>query len=493
MRELARGEWEGEKNYDAPFFLCEYAHSMGVGPGGLDEYWDVIYSDDRFLGGCIWEWADHAHYDENGKYKWTYGGDHKDRRNSGNFCCDGLFYPDRKPSTSAYCMKNVYSPLKAELKDGKLFVKNTNRFMTSEGVTISYYLLKNGETEGLTDLNVIIQPEQSAELPMNFVVTDNDDAFVIIKYISENGAELGREQIVINEAFAPCTVKRNAVKWNVSKKEACADGGFKFNKDGKLIALKDKNGADILAGFDGFMPRLYEAAVDNFVYLDKAAKKSGVNKLYADGYRREVNEFKNTVTSKFYLKSGNKKMFKCETVQKVNSENEVYVTFNLTSLSKKPLDLFRIGLNLALNSEYKNVKYYGMGEFESYSDFNAQDVMGVYETDVKSMFTPYIKPQESGDRSEVRWAEITNDKGSGVRVTALEKAISFKATDVDNPALQKAKHLEDVVHTDKTILHINGFTRGIGSESCGPDTAEEFKKVLYLGETYKYSFKIEII
>lgn len=494
MRELARGEWDNPKNYDAPFFLCEYAHSMGVGPGGLDEYWDVIYSDERFLGGCIWEWADHAHYDETGKYKykWTYGGDHKDKRNSGNFCCDGLFYPDRKPSPSAYCMKNVYSPLKAEYKNGIIYVKNTNRFKSSEGIRISYYLLKNGTRENYAETDIIIQPEEKIELISEKSFNDNDDVFAILVYNRESGFEVGREQIVLNESFEKSEVNRADLKWSEDK-SAVQNGQFVFNKQGKLSELRAKNGELITAGRSGFIPQLHGAAIDNHVYTVKALGRAGMNKLKADKIKRSFDEYRNTVISKFTLSSGSKKRFNCEIEQKTVSENTLYVAFKLTSLSKKPLDLLQIGLNLPIKGEYKNVKYYGMGDKESYSDFNAQDVMGVYETDVKSMYEPYIKPQESGSRNGVRWAEITNDKGEGVRITALDKALDFKATDVDGIKLMKAKHLEDVIHTDKTILHINGFMRGIGSESCGPGSRDEYKKVLHLGESYKYSFKIEII
>lgn len=495
MRALARGEWEDLRNYDAPFFLCEYAHSMGVGPGALDEYWDVIYSDERFLGGCIWEWADHAHYDETGKYKykWTYGGDHGDRLNNGNFCCDGLFYPDRKPSPSAMCMKNVYSPLRATYENGEIKIINTNRFTSSEGIKISYYLLKNGEAGETLEVTNVIPPEASVALPMNFKFTDSDDAFVILKYENKQGLEIAKEQITLNEVFTPSAVSRADLKLKNNKNEVSLNDNFKWDKQGKLVSMKDKNGENVLANENGFIPQLFQSVIDNHVYVVGELKKKGVHKLTSHYKKAKTDYYKNTVTSSFTLKNGGKKRFDMEIVQKAVSDNAVYVTCKLTSLCKTPLDMLQIGLNLNLRGEYKNVRFYGMGKTESYSDFNKHDVMGIYETDVNKMFVPYIKPQESGNISAVRWAEITNDKGAGIRITALDTALNFKAVDVEENNLVKAKHLEDVVHTGNTILHINGFMRGIGSQSCGPDTAEKFKKVLHLKEMFTYSFKIEII
>ncbi|MGN1195031.1 MAG: hypothetical protein ACI4SB_06070, partial [Acutalibacteraceae bacterium] len=117
----------------------------------------------------------------------------------------------------------------------------------------------------------------------------------------------------------------------------------------------------------------------------------------------------------------------------------------------------------------------------------------IYETAADKMYTENIKPQESGSHNGVRFAEITDKNGCGIRITALEKALNFKAVDVEESNLRHAKHIEDVVHTDKTFLHIHGFMRGIGSASCGPDTAGKYKKILHFKETYTYSFKIELL
>lgn len=204
-------------------------------------------------------------------------------------------------------------------------------------------------------------------------------------------------------------------------------------------------------------------------------------------------EYLNTVQTAVDLIAKGKKRFHAQITCRAVSERELYVTFSITSLCRKPVDMLQIGLMLELDGRYHRIRYYGMGETESYSDFSAQNVMGIYETDASAMDVNYIKPQESGNRSGVRWAEITDDSGAGLRITALEQPLNFKATDIDPQKLRRAKHQEDITRLDKTILHVNGFMRGIGSASCGPDTAERYKKILHFRESYTYSFKIESI
>lgn len=497
MRALARGEWKDPRNYDAPFFLCEYAHSMGVGPGGLDEYWDVIYGDDRFLGGCIWEWADHAHYDKNAKYKYTYGGDHGDRRNSGNFCCDGLFYPDRTPSSSALCMKNVYSPLKAFCKNGKFFIRNTNYFESSVGVQIQCILLKNGESELLYEGNESVSPQQVLELPVSSDIEDTDDAFLIFKYTNADGSELAREQIILNECLPDKNFTNKKLCWtenNGKKYLKCADCEMIWSKDGRLVHIIDKNKASVLSDDSiGFEPSLYQAVIDNHTYVAPALKRAGLDRLKIQKVKSSFDEHLNLVEENMILTAKGKRLFKVQILQKAVENNAVCVTVSFTSFSKKPLDMLQMGLILKLNGSYNRVCYYGMGEYESYCDFSCQDVMGIYETTAHDMYAENIKPQESGNRNMVRWAEITDSKGAGIRITAIEQALNFKAVHIEEKNLCHSKHMEDVIHTDKTFVHINGFMRGIGSASCGPDTAEKYKKLMHLGETYTYTFKLEVI
>lgn len=496
MRALVRHEWKGEKNYDAPFFLCEYAHSMGVGPGGLAEYWDIIYSNERFLGGCIWEWADHSHYDEKAKYKYTYGGDHKDRLNSGNFCCDGLFYPDRSPSVSALCMRNVYSPLRASVAGEAIYIKNTNLFVSSENIKITYHLLTDGKAQAEIVFDTVIEPERSASFPLPEYEKDKD-TFLIISYINKTTEKLiAKEQLTLNEVLPSAELERCETNIREDGKNICLKEektGFLWNDSGALTSVTDFNGCEMTCGKNPLEPILYQAVIDNHAYAVKELEKAGVPNLKFRAQNRTFNDYLNTVSSSFLIFGKNKKLFKSEILYRAVTNNKVRITLRLTSLYKNPLDMLTIGCTLRLDGRYSKVKYYGMGDTESYSDFSSQNVMGIYETTANEMYIQNIKPQESGNRSGTRWAEITDNDGNGLKITALEVPLNFKAVNIDEKNLREAKHIEDVIKQNYTVLHINGFMRGIGSQSCGPDTAEQYKKLLHYKETYSYSFDIEII
>lgn len=167
MRKILKGT-AGNKYKGKPFFQCEYAHAMGNGPGGLEEYMELFYSSEQFMGGCIWEWADHSVYDENAKYKWTYGGDHNEPIHDGNFCVDGLFYPDRKPSSGALEMKVCYRPIRAEYSGNGFFeLKNTRYFKDSSDINILYEIINNGKIIGTGNIDAVIKPGTKERIKIN--------------------------------------------------------------------------------------------------------------------------------------------------------------------------------------------------------------------------------------------------------------------------------------------------------------------------------------
>ena len=146
-----------------PFYLCEYCHSMGLGPGSFKEYWELIYKYEKFIGGCVWEWCDHAACHADGKYRYTYGGDHSEYVHDGNFCCDGVMYPDRTPSTRAFEMKDTYRPVRFSLlraEDGcvELEAFHTRNFIDTSGDSFEYELLQNGAVAARGDCRLSLAP-----------------------------------------------------------------------------------------------------------------------------------------------------------------------------------------------------------------------------------------------------------------------------------------------------------------------------------------------
>ncbi|MBQ6264301.1 MAG: hypothetical protein IJK60_02500 [Clostridia bacterium] len=477
----------GDKYTKKPFFLCEYAHAMGVGPGGLEDYWKHLYNYDNLMGGCIWEWADHAVYHANGKLKYTYGGDHGEKRHDGNFCVDGLVYPDRTPHTGAYEMQAVYRPVRASFSDGKLVFTNTNRFRNSSYINAECSVVLNGEKTVRTDIiNLDIEPcsEIRIDYPVNIPKT-KCDAFINILY-KEKDRFIAKEQIVLKNDYI-CNVP-------------AGKGKAKLNVDDSIITVSFKNGKitfNSKTGFiesflfgskelinkkpsfcKGFYPNIFRALLDNDAAQRDNWKKAG----YAD-YKTELSAMSATqkgnkvyVDTEFILVNGSKKIAKGDIVCLVSNSGAVNVSASIMPLTNKTAAKHfpRFGLTLEMPKEYKYIEYYGLGEKENMCDFNAQCITGRYKTDIPSMQEAYIKPQDSGNRTEVKELLVTNRKGNGLKFCFNEKPFSFNARNYCLNTLLNAKHPEDLSDEKTSVINIDGFLRGTGTSSCGPDTLPSY-------------------
>ncbi|MCL2445391.1 MAG: hypothetical protein FWD06_01300 [Oscillospiraceae bacterium] len=406
-----------EKVRGMPCLLCEYTHAMGVGPGSLDDYWKLFYQHDNLMGGCIWEWADHAVYHENGPLQYTYGGDHGERIHDGNFCVDGLVYPDRTPHTGAWCMKNVYRPVRASFADGKLTLKNTNYF-TNEVCELTWQLLHNGvaEQEGSATLN--IAPQGMQTLKLDLPALGAGDYHLSLIY-----GDIAFEQITLQEQYIAEELQGNG------------------------------NLADILATMQ---PNFTRAPLDN-------------DKMIC---RDSEDEFTMQVTTEAL-------------------ENGVtHVTAKLVpdKMMTEELQIARFGVTLQLPRAWDNVKYYGLGERENLPDFTDQSKIGVYETTVAAMHEPYIFPQDNGNHGQVRWLQLTDENGKGLRVTNAPGKLNFSAQHYSQASLTAATHQENLTDEGVVYLNIDGFVRGTGSASCGPDTLEQYR--IDLANGLEFSFEI---
>ena len=488
-----KGGLYGEK----PFFLCEYCHAMGVGPGALEEYWDYFYSDDIFMGGCIWEWTDHAVYHEDGPLSYTYGGDHGEWRHDGNFCVDGLVYPDRTPHTGCYEMKVVYRPVRASFIGNDTFrLENTNRFRSSGYLGYKWEIIENGicvksdsfhfDIKALESEDITVPVSQySGDVFVNFIYTDGD-------------REVAKEQITISEQLVSVDAAEAlcAAAENDETVEFAFDGGKAvFCKSCGALCSFESNGKQLInlspVEQKGFIPNVFRALLDN----DKDWKSSG--KWIDAGLDRvtfALQSFSvegNTVKTSLAVNNENEKLFDAPINYTVYADGRIDVEAGLipTGSNDVYLDMPRFGLMLEMPADMRNVKYYGRGDKENLIDFKAQSPFGIYETAVKDMYEPYIKPQDSGNRCEVRFLEVSDNDGNGIRFTALNKAFSFSAREYTQKLLVKAKHREDLHDENTTVLSIDGFMRGTGTGSCGQDTLPKYRFSAENGIGFCFSMK----
>lgn len=509
MRKILNGT-AGSKYKGKPFFQCEYAHAMGNGPGGLEEYMQLFYSSEQFMGGCIWEWADHSVYDEKAKYKWTYGGDHNEPIHDGNFCVDGLFYPDRKPSSGALEMKACYRPIRAKYVGNNSFeLWNTLYFSDSSHIQIDYKTLVDGDVAESGNIDEIIAPQERKTIKINSSCIDKTDCDIFVNFIytdKVSGNKIAEEQVVVSER-TPKTAdgKGKCADISESGNEILVkykNGNAKFDKSKGLVSLV-KNGneylkANPLDGANGFVPHIYRGRLDNDQYmvifwkiigLDTARTKLVSCKLKSkknvNGNIPYISTVYNFVTRDiFVLAKANVDYF-------FDENGKITVNASLNKVCPLTDQLPRFGVHAELNSEFENVKYYGRGPIENYSDFKEHSPIGIYETTVTDMAHKYIKPQDSGNRGDVRYGILTGKNGKKLRINALYKYISFNANHFTLEQLKKAKHIEDLPDTDTTYLAVDGFVRGTGSGSCGPIPSKEHMISFGYSKPLTYSFEVE--
>ena len=451
----------GEKTYsigkmcDRPYFLCEYAHAMGVGPGNMEAYWKEIYSYDSLIGGCVWEMVDHAVLEKDGSY--TYGGDHGEWEHDGNFCVDGMFYPDRTPSTGARITKFIYRPLRIKYLGGNSFeVFNTKAFTDADA-----YILDIRWNDGTS---VQLEPqagplqtqiiELDAESRISAAKEAGTDCLVdIITVEKRTGRNASREQLALYE--------------HIPAPAADADGVPLSD------LVTDQDGRDFTVGGITIRPSdpytiLFRAPTDNdFVFF---------------GLRNSMNDFIRQRENILSIEKGEKNAvitteIKCKGASFVCTdtfeacEKGILVTSRLHCTKGKG-DLPRFGKAFRLDPGFDHVTYYGRNG-ESYADMKDHTQIEKVCCSVSDMTEPNIKPQESGNRMDCRWASIENETGR-ITITAADKPFELGIKPYSDRELLTMKHREDEKVTG-TYVTISAFQQGIGTGICGPETAPEYR------------------
>ena len=455
----------GEKKYkvkqfcDRPYFLCEYAHAMGVGPGGMEDYWKEIYAYDSLFGGCVWEFADHAVLHEDGSY--TYGGDHGEWEHDRNFCVDGMFYPDRSPSTGARIAKYIYRPLRLSYLGGDEFeIFNTRSFTPAERYELRLEW-SDGEAETMTPYCGPLQKEkiriETGPHRDRAREAGRDCLLTVTTVDRVTGSEAARGQITIEEHIParPPQAGRQPLGDILDEK----GGRLSFRIGGAVITPADP------------YTILFRAPTDNdFVFW-------GVKDSMGDftAQREEIvsidrSENKLTVVSE--IKCG-KMQFECTDTYEAADESgsAVLVTSRLHCVKGRG-NLPRFGKAFRFDQSFDSVGYLGRSG-ESYADMKEQFPIEEVSCSVCDMTEPNIRPQESGNRFDTRWASVSDGKTT-VKFSAAGRAFELGIKPYSDRELLGMKHREDEVRTG-TYVTVSAFQQGIGTGICGPETADEFK------------------
>lgn len=507
--EKYRDGTRGEKYKGKPFYLCEYAHAMGVGPGSLEDYWETLYSSDKFMGGCIWEFSDHAVYHEKNekhyKYEYTYGGDHKEPMHDSNFCVDGLFYPDRTPHTGALEMKEVYRPIRGKMLTPTTYsFTNTNRFKNANCLKIKWSLLENTKEiqEGEFTLDLAPMATTQVEIPVE-LRDEKKDYLLNLTYVGQKtGRTVAREQFVLTDNALPVSIQIEKQKKLVVMQEEKAlkikggDCKFTFSMDNGALLSYIYHGKELLNtqpvdGSIGFTPNIYRVPIDNDAYGQGQWNRKMISKIKPVFMNMHFEEEEHRVVIAVKYKFTKGLFFPwyfCTVQYEVYPDATIKLSLSLDRKLTGPKNLPRFGITLELPKNFKHVLYYGRGEAENLSDFNAQAPIGLYSAKVADMHEDYVKPQDNGNHGDVKYLRLTDGNGDGLQFIG-EGKFSFSVHNYTQGLLQEAKHREDLYTQNTTFLSLDGYMRGSGSNACGPDVLEKY--LTSFQKTFSFKFTVQ--
>ena len=483
-----------------PLILCEYMHAMGNSLGGMKDYWDAIRSYEHLQGGCIWDWVDQGilKRKKDGREYFAYGGDFgpPDTPSDGNFLINGLVQPDRKPNPHFYEVKKVYQNYLVEAVDldqNRIRIKNENFFISSDRVHTAWMVKADGivRDSGAFD-NLFIQPQSSIDITVPikaFTLDDNTEYFLEIEFRTKENTDLIPKNYLIawDQLKLPISKIGNEttsdvlLSTNETKDEITVSGsGFKIIFDKKEATIKSWKFADRDLILAGPKPNFWRPPTDND-FGNQMPDRTAV------WYRPPIKTIQVSLQEKSkraveisfnvnYVKVG-----KVKINYTVKGNGTVKVNQAIEPGDGRLPNLPRYGMVMELPEQFDNMTWFGRGPHESYWDRKAGAKIDLYTGRVADQFHPYVRPQETGNKTDVRWAAFTDDVGSGIMVlgdTLSINASHFRIIDFDNGnavassvlamgdnrSSKKHRHTTDMYPRKLVNIHIDYKQMGVGGE-----------------------------
>lgn len=484
-------EWA--KNDDKrPMILCEYAHAMGNSQGGFKEYWDMIRKYPKLQGGFIWDFVDQAFrgYTEKGDMIYTYGGDYGRYHGSdNNFNCNGLISPDRVSNPHMYEVKKVYQSVwttPVDLKKGEVNVYNENFFTGLSDVYLEWQLVCDGEVvrQGVVaDLKV--QPQETKTVALGYREGDipaGREVLVNVSYklkrakqLLEAGHVVAQEQLTLKpyDAFSAAIAEgKQAVEiyQDLAHVELKAeDVVAMFNKATGWLEHISMNGLELLKEGHALRPNFWRAPTDNDMGAglqhrfkawknpemkkkDMKVESKGNNALVTVNY--ELPELAATLTMTYEMNAA--------------GELQVKEEMKVDPAKEKMPHLFRFGMQMVMPQHFDRIEYYGRGPVENYADRNYSQPIGRYRQLVKDQYYPYVRPQESGTKSDLRWWKVTDIDGRGLSVRSdapfFASALNYLQEDLDDGPAKDQRHSGELKPRELTAVCLDGRQMGLGCQ-----------------------------
>lgn len=496
-----------------PVILCEYSHAMGNSNGNFYQYWDLIRDPayPRIQGGFIWDWVDQALISttEDGTDYYAYGGDFGDIPNDGNFCMNGLVFPDRSPHPGLMEVKYIQQPVEVTWSNESTYevnVMNRNFFTDLSDLSINWYLLADGKKEYVGTLGSSpIGPRKTKTLRIPLPeLMDIENKEYILEFsftltedntYAKKGYEVAWAQLPLTQNQWKIAQGREAEILETLGSESQLDlraGTTLWKVDllsGELLSWKEK-GKELITS--GPQPNLWRAPTDNDLGGDENSfaatwKAFGLDSLQT--VVTEVNELELedgnwlVSTEGLLLGQGGAIRFERDLIFYPNGDLQVVIAYDV------PFDapsLPRVGLKMGVSTELQTLNWYGRGPHESYWDRKKGARFGIWESTVADEFVPYGRPQEYGNKADTRWMELSSTSGAGLRVQALhDQALNVNVHPYSADVLSNAAHPHELVEDDQLWLYIDLQQMGLGGDdSWSPRTHEEYQLT---EESYHFS------
>jgi beta-galactosidase/beta-glucuronidase len=492
-RVSAADDWKVPLNLrhkEIPFILCEFAHAMGNGPGGLREYWDLVYKHPSFMGGFIWEWIDQglAMKSKDGKTWYAYGGDFGEYPHDGDFICDGLIFPDRTPSPGLTEYKKVIEPVRAEavdLEKGIFRITNLYDFAGLNHLSSAWQVKSDGRLVAEGALSIPkIPAHESAEIkvPLPKEVT-GQNCYLTISFTlgtdtlwASAGHEVAWSQFKLPSkkpsvklgTAEPLSVAQSGNELVVSGR----DFGITFaGHSGKIVSWK-ADGKDL--ALTGPEISFFRAQTDN----DRMWNTNRQGGWKSENYRYIQERLVDLKTTN--LPSGAvriekrvrlvpvaaQRAFNCNYTYTIYPDGRVHLLAGGEPEGVWPEVMPKIGLTMTLPCGMENVEWFGRGPGESYADTFEAQRFDRHRSTVDGLFTNYVYPQENGNRSGVSWVSLTDEKSQGLLAVGCPE-INFSAHHFTAGDIEDARHMHELVHRDEITLNLDWRHNGIGSATCG--------------------------
>ena len=522
--------YESCENYskgdiDKPLIQCEYAHAMGNSQGGFKEYWDLVRKYPKYQGGFIWDFVDQSArwYTKDGKEFYGYGGDfNRYDASDNNFQNNGLISPDRVPNPHAHEVGYIYQNIwvkPVDLQKGEISIYNENFFRDLSDFYAEWQLLANGEVLQSGIINDLkVGPQQTVNQKLNYTL-DNicpcKEVLLNVAFKLKNtetllpaGFAVAQQQLSVREYKAPenlLTEKKIAHDYTPTPVVEDNDSYYlivkgenfhiDFERRSGYLSLYDVNGLSILDEGAQLTPNFWRAPTDN----DMGA---GLQKKYLAWKNPEIkltsleHATENglvVVTAKYDMPTVSAKL---TLTYRINKEGAIEVTQSMTTdKNAKVSNMFRFGMRAALNKNLSNIQYYGRGPIENYSDRNNSTNIGKYAQTVDEQFYSYIRPQETGTKTDIRWWNQTNKGGNGIQLVGKTpfsaSALHYTMESLDDGLEKDQRHSELVPQTDCVNFCIDKVQMGLGCvNSWG---ALPLDKYMVPYQDYEFTFVIKPI